>query len=279
MQTFLQHILPQHLLSRLAAKVMQCKQPFIKNKIINWFINRYRVDMTEAENPDPSAYVDFNAFFTRALKAGSRPIDTAPNSIVSPADSTLSQLGTINTHRIFQAKGFEYSLHALLGGSSAWAEKFQDGQFATFYLAPNDYHRVHMPVTGTLKAMRYVPGRLFSVNTRTANSVPRLFARNERVICLFDTPVGEMAVILVGAMIVASIHTHWAGQIAPHSEREIQHWDYSANPPTFVKGQEIGHFQLGSTVIVLFSRNSMQWEASLTAGSATKMGKAVGTFK
>ncbi len=204
-----QHLLPHHLLSRLIGGFAECRVPWFKNLLTRWFVRHYDVDMRQAQVEDPTAYENFNAFFTRALKPGARPLPAAADVVVSPSDGAISQLGRIEHGRIFQAKGHSYSLLELLGGDGLRAAPFMGGHFATIYLSPKDYHRVHMPLTGTLKEMVYVPGRIFSVNQLTAENVPELFARNERVVCIFDTAVGQ-AVILVGAMIVASIETVWA---------------------------------------------------------------------
>ena len=210
-----QYLLPHHLLSRLAGCVAECRARWFKNAFTAWFAKRYQVNMSEALVEDLTAYEHFNAFFTRALKPGARPLDETPGAILCPADGAVSQLGPIEHGRIFQAKGHSFSALELLGGDPALAAPFMGGEFATIYLSPKDYHRVHMPLAGTLREMVYVPGRLFSVNQTTAENVPELFARNERVVCLFDTERGPMAVVLVGAMIVASIETVWAGLVTP----------------------------------------------------------------
>ena len=202
-----QYLAPQKCISRLAAYVAECKITWFKNWLIQWFINKYQVDMSVAAEPNPTRYPHFNDFFTRPLAPGQRPIDAEASSIVCPADGCISQIGTIRNGRIFQAKGQEFSLRELIGGDQSAAEPFQQGVFATVYLSPKDYHRVHMPLAGTLQQMIHIPGDLFSVNDTTAQHVPRVFARNERVVCLFETEVGPMAVIMVGAMIVASIET------------------------------------------------------------------------
>ena len=204
-----QYLLPQHLLSRLAGGLANCTWNWVKNPFITWFVKRYQVDMSEAAEENPTAYACFNDFFTRALKDGARPLADG-DEVLCPADGAISQLGRIEHGRIFQAKGQSFSVLELLGGNPEHAALFQGGEFATVYLSPRDYHRVHMPLGGTLTDMIYVPGKLFSVNQSTAENVPELFARNERVVCLFDTPVGPMAVVLVGAMIVASVETVWA---------------------------------------------------------------------
>jgi phosphatidylserine decarboxylase len=288
---YFQYIIPQKLLSHLAGYVADFSAPWFKKRLIRWFIKRYNVDMSIARNPDPDSYEHFNDFFTRPLAEGQRPIDKARNSIVSPADGCISQLGKIKHGRVFQAKGQEYSLQELIGSSDALAAPFKNGQFATIYLSPKDYHRVHMPIAGTLIQMLHVPGDLFSVNETTANNVPRLFARNERVVCLFETELGPMAVILVGAMIVASIEVPWAGLITP-VKKQVRSWHYppiespstktsatdnnSFTPVHLEKGEEMGRFKLGSTAIVLFGDNVMAWDATLAAQSPVMMGQAIG---
>lgn len=272
-----QYIVPQHLLSRLAGMVAECEWPWVKNNFITLFIKRFNVNMQEAADPEPFNYRHFNAFFTRALKNGARPIIDGDETIACPADGAISQLGDIEKGRIFQAKGQDYSLLELLAGNEAHTQLFQSGKFATIYLSPKDYHRVHMPMAGTLKSMTYVPGDLFSVNGTTADNVPRLFSRNERCICLFDTAAGPMAVILVGAMIVAGIETVWAGQVAP-IKREIRLQDYQSEQKTIRldKGAEMGRFKLGSTAIVLFGPEAIEWKNTLSATSPTVMGELLG---
>lgn len=275
----LQYIIPQHLLSRMAGWLGETSISWIKNPFTNWFVQQYGVNMSEAAVEDPTAYESFNAFFTRALKEDARPIDGESNSIVSPADGAISQLGDIKNGRIFQAKGQDFSLTELLGGDIDIAKPFMDGKFATVYLSPKDYHRVHMPLSGKLKSMIHVPGDLFSVNTTTAENVPRLFARNERTVCIFDTDIGPMAVVLVGAMIVASIETVWAGQTTP-LKREIKTTHYPQNDKIELqKGEEMGRFKLGSTAVVLFAKDTMHWDEDYLAGSETVMGKKFGSYE
>jgi phosphatidylserine decarboxylase len=263
-----QYIVPQHLLSRLAGKIAECEWPWLKNTFIEWFIKRYDVNMSEAADPEPRNYPNFK---------GARPIEDLQDSIVFPADGSISQLGNIQHDSIFQAKGQHYSLKKLIGGDTELAKEFEGGSFATVYLSPRDYHRVHMPLTGTLRSMTYVPGDLFSVNETTANNVPELFARNERAVCIFDTDAGPMAVILVGAMIVAGIETVWAGQVAP-IKREVRtsHYRQQGETITLQKGAEMGRFKLGSTAIVLFGKDKAEWADNLAAGSPTQMGQAMG---
>lgn len=272
----IQYLLPQHLLSRLVGRLAESRTPWLKDFIIRLFIRQYKVDMSEAEASSERDYANFNAFFTRALKQGARPIDEREEIISCPADGAISQLGQIHNGRIFQAKGQDYSLSALLGGDEALAREFQDGSFATIYLSPRDYHRVHMPLSGTLRSMTYVPGKLFSVNTTTAENVRALFARNERAVCVFDTEAGPMAMILVGAMIVAGIETVWAGQVAP-PPRELSTQSYPQNgaAPSLTKGEEMGRFKLGSTVILLFGKDQIDWLEHYEALTPTRLGEAL----
>ena len=270
-----QYLLPHHLLSRLAGGLANCTWDWVKNPFINWFVKRYQVDMTQAIEQEPTAYASFNEFFTRALLPDARPLDTDQRSILCPADGAISQLGSIEHGRVFQAKGQSFSVLELLGGDQQHASLFQGGQFATVYLSPRDYHRVHMPLSGTLREMIHVPGKLFSVNQLTAGNVPELFARNERVVCLFDTEAGPMAVVLVGAMIVASIETVWAGLVAPPT-RQVRSQEYGTHAPQLERGAEMGRFKLGSTAIVLFGPGHTQWDEKLLAGSIVRMGQKLG---
>ena len=273
-----QYLLPHHCLSRLIGRAAECRAPWFKNRLIDAFVRRYQVDMSEAAVGNPHAYEHFNAFFTRALRDGARPLDDTPGGVLCPADGAISQLGAIEHGRIFQAKGHSFSVLELLGGDAGRAAPFMGGQFATVYLSPRDYHRVHMPLAGTLREMVYVPGKLFSVNGFTAENVPELFARNERVVCLFDTERGPMAVVLVGAMIVASVETVWAGLVTP-PRRELKTFRYGASaaePIHLDKGAELGRFKLGSTAIVLFGPEQVRWAEGLAAGSAVRMGQALG---
>ncbi|BFM18244.1 hypothetical protein R50073_44270 [Maricurvus nonylphenolicus] len=274
--TTLQYLIPQHALSRAAGWLAETRIPWIKNPFTQWFVKRYNVNMEEALETDPCAYDCFNDFFTRALKPGARPIDENSDTIVCPADGAISQLGDIEYGRIFQAKGQDYSLTELVGGDAKLAEPFMGGKFATVYLSPKDYHRVHMPFKGTLKTMVHVPGDLFSVNEATANQVPRLFSRNERAVAIFDTELGPMGVVLVGAMIVASIETVWAGQVAP-IKRTIKTTEYGQQEPIVLdKGGEMGRFKLGSTAIVLFGPDVMEWDDEYQATTPTVMGERMG---
>lgn len=275
----LQHLLPQHLLSRLVGRVADCRTPWIKNLFIGLFHKRYAIDMSLAAEENPRAYASFNDFFTRALKTGMRPIDGASDALISPCDGAVSQAGDINYGRIIQAKGRGYSLTTLLGGCSERAEPFINGSFATLYLSPRDYHRVHMPVAGTLREAIYVPGDLYSVNNATAQGVDSLFARNERLVTLFDTEYGPMAMVLVGAMIVAGIETVWSGPVAPLPRRPLSLYSRSEPAPVHLeKGEEMGRFHLGSTVILAFGPDVLRWEESLTHGSGVTLGRRIATF-
>jgi len=272
-----QHAAPQHLISRLAGKVAECEIPRVKNKIISWFIQKYGVNMAEAALQSPEDFRHFNDFFTRALKEDARPLDKTKKGIISPVDGAVSQLGDISHGQIFQAKGQSFSVVELLGGDVERAEPFIGGKFATIYLSPKDYHRIHMPCKGTLREMVYIPGKLFSVNPATAQNVPRLFARNERVAAIFDTEFGPMAMVLVGAMIVASIETVWSGLVAP-LKRQVKTTQYggSVKDLQLKKGDEMGRFKLGSTVVLAFPPNATEFIESLKAESPVQMGQAFG---
>ena len=272
-----QYVTPQLAVSRLAGRLADSEStPALKNRVIKWFIGRYGVNMSEAAEPDFTAYPTFNAFFTRALKPGARTIDPAPETLTSPVDGAISQIGQISTDRVFQAKGQSFSLTELLGGDDERAEPFREGEFATIYLSPKDYHRIHMPMAGTLKEMVYVPGKLFSVNPVTAENVPNLFARNERVACLFDTEAGPMAMVLVGAMIVGSVETTWGGVVAPNSGKVTQ-WQYSGEDAVrFEKGQEMGRFRLGSTVVLVMPKGAVKWQPNQVAEKTVQLGEAFG---
>ncbi len=274
--TLLQYLLPQHTLSRLMGKLANSGYAPLKNFMIRHYVNFYKVDMSEAEQPDITAYSNFNNFFIRHLRSDARPIANDTQAIISPADGTISQIGTITNGRIIQAKNHDYSVIDLLGGDAARAEIFSDGNFMTAYLSPRDYHRVHMPISGTLQEMIYVPGKLFSVQPATVERIDNLFARNERMIAMFNTELGPMAMIMVGAINVASIHTAWHGQVTPPATRSIQYWRYPKTMNIHLnRADEMGYFQLGSTVIVLFAKNAIQWAPDLTAGNTIKFGQAI----
>ncbi|GAB2715793.1 archaetidylserine decarboxylase [Halomonas garicola] len=268
----MQYPLPHHAISRLAGSLAECRSPGLKNALISAFIRRFKVDMREALEPDYRAYTTFNDFFTRALKDDSRPLG---EGFISPADGTLSQYGRITAGELVQAKGHRFSARTLLGGNAELADTFAGGSFATVYLSPKDYHRVHMPMTGTLRETIYVPGRLFSVNQATAGYVPGLFARNERLVCVFDTAHGPLAVVLVGAMIVAAIETVWAGQITPLAGTpQRTRLDESV---TLEKGAELGRFKLGSTV-VMCTVNPVAFD-DFTPGAKVAMGQSLGRME
>ena len=265
-----QKVVPQQQLSRVVGKVAASENPIIKNIVIQAFKAQYGIDMSIAEQTDALKYKSFNEFFTRALKDGVRDIDQDASSIVSPADGAISQLGKIQNGDVFQAKGQSFSVDKLIGDTQL-ATPFVNGEFATVYLSPKDYHRVHMPFAGTLTETLYIPGELFSVNQTTAENIPGLFARNERMVCLFDTELGRMAVVLVGAMIVAGIETVATGKVKPTGRIELHHHNL-----VLEKGAELGRFYLGSTAVVLFEKDKMNWDAQFQANSAVVMGEALG---
>jgi phosphatidylserine decarboxylase len=271
-----QYALPQHSLSVLMSKLTHCENPAVKNLFIKQIIKHYGVNMDEALQQDIQQFKSFNDFFTRELKPDVRPLTTERNAIACPADGAVSQAGAITDGTIFQAKGKSFTARELLGGCAERAAPFQNGMFTTIYLSPKDYHRLHMPLTGTLKEMVHVPGRLFSVNTITTNNVPGLFARNERVCCLFDTEIGPMALVLVGAIFVSSIETVWHGVVTPPTIEKVRSWDYTDNPPTLNIGEEMGRFNMGSTIIVLFSRDKIQWDSGFVADKTVKLGEKIG---
>lgn len=268
----LQHMLPTHMLSRLAHRVTRVRTPWFKNALIDLFCRRYRIDLGEAQIRDPHAYHSFNDFFTRELTPGARPLPTEATAAACPVDGAVSQVGVLDGSRLIQAKGRVYDAGELLASRSDGAT-FNDGAFVTLYLAPRNYHRVHMPLDGTLTRTRLVPGRLFSVNPATARRVPRLFARNERLVCLFDTAVGPMAVVLVGAMLVGSIETVWGGEATPPRARGMIERSYEPNAVRLKRGAELGRFNMGSSVIVLFASAAVTWDSALEAGAAVRMGQ------
>lgn len=271
-----QYFLPHHPLSRLMGVLTQSQHKVLKNWLIGQAIRHFHVEMDEALEADIDAYPSFNHFFTRALKPTARPIAAAPDAIVSPADGVVSQAGDITVKSIIQAKGKHYSVVELLGGDRDRARPFKNGKFATIYLSPKDYHRLHMPLTGTLREMVHIPGRLFSVNALTADGVPNLFARNERVAAIFDTEAGPMALVLVGAIFVASIQTVWHGVVTPPTAKSVYTWNYEKHPLQLERGEEMGHFNMGSTIIVLFGHDTVQWEDGFLAGNAVRMGERIG---
>ncbi len=271
-----QYVLPHHLISRAVFYFVECRVTWFKNALINQAVKHFHVDMSEAQEESIERYAHFNAFFTRPLKPGVRPLPEDEKVAVSPADGAISQLGDITNGRIFQAKNHDYSLIELLGGDSQLGQEFMGGQFATIYLSPKDYHRVHIPARGKLRQMIHVPGRLFSVNQGTVSNIPNLFARNERVVSIFDTEQGPMAVILVGAIIVASIETVWAGEVTPQRNQVAStHYGDSGISVELNRGEELGRFKMGSTAIVLFGENQMEWLEHWQAGQSIKMGEAL----
>ena len=250
-----QYLLPKKALTSFAGLVAGSRMGGVTTAIIRRFIRRYGVNMAEAAQPDPASYASFNEFFTRALKEGARPLD--PARWICPVDGAISQFGAIEQDQIFQAKGHRYSTTALVGGDAALAAQFENGHFATLYLSPRDYHRIHMPCDGTLTRMIYVPGDLFSVNPTTARGVPGLFARNERVVCVFETAQGPLVLVLVGATIVGSMATVWHGQVNPPRRPRVTEWHYEGQGISLKKGEEMGRFLLGSTVVMLWPRVSL----------------------
>jgi len=266
--TFLQFLLPQHLLSRLMFRFARIQIPWIKNRFTSWFVSNYKVNLNEAQLEDIEEYKHFNDFFTRALKDGSRPI--SDSKVVSPVDGMVSQFGSIKEALIVQAKGKKYSVEALLAENS---KNDLYTSFVTIYLSPKDYHRIHMPFDGSLKSMKYIPGNLFSVNQRTVNNIDQVFARNERLICYFDTEYGEMALVMVGAIFVGSMETSWEGQITPPYSKSIKTYDYDSRQIELSKGEELGRFNMGSTVILILPKGSP--ELNLEAGKALKMGQSI----
>jgi phosphatidylserine decarboxylase len=271
-----QHLLPKQALTRLAGIAAASQGGAVTTAVIRWFIRRYGVDMAEAAEPEPAAYPSFNRFFTRALKPGARPLAQA--DLLCPVDGAISQFGAIEGERIFQAKGHDYTATALLGGDAALAAAFHGGHFATLYLSPRDYHRIHMPCAGRLRRMVHVPGALFSVNPTTARGVPGLFARNERVVCVFDglgDRPGPWVLVLVGATIVGSMATTWHGVVNPPRPGRLREWRYDDPPVQLAQGEEMGRFLLGSTVVLLFPPGPLQFNPGWAAGGAIRMGEVM----
>ena len=271
-----QYLIPKQALTIFAGWVAGSQWGSATTGIINWFVQRYNVNMAEAANPDTASYKSFNEFFTRPLRPDARPLASA--AWVSPVDGAISQCGPIDGDQVFQAKGHSYSTQALLGGDAALAAEFQDGQFATLYLSPRDYHRIHMPCAGQLKRMVYVPGELFSVNPTTARGVPGLFARNERVVCVFDGEFGPFAMVLVGATIVGSMATVWHGVVNPPRPGTVREWTYEMGNIALAQGEEMGRFLLGSTVVMLFPKGAMAFNPDWTATRPIVMGEAMGSL-
>ena len=271
-----QYLLPKKLLTVLAGKLASARMGGFTHAVIRRFVAHYKVDMAEAADPRIESYPTFNAFFTRPLREGARPISPAP--FVCPVDAAISQFGPIRHDQLFQAKGHSYSTRALVGGDQGLAHKFDDGHFATLYLAPRDYHRIHMPCEGRLVRMIYIPGDLFSVNPLTARHVPGLFARNERVVCEFECAHGPMAMVLVGATIVGSMATVWHGVVNPPRTREPREWRYDNQEIVLAKGAEMGRFLLGSTVVMLFPRNVLTFTPDWAPTRAVRLGEAMATL-
>ncbi len=269
-----QYLLPKKLLTRLAGRAADARLGEATQAVIRRFVARYGVDMGEAANPDIGSYASFNDFFTRPLRAGARPLADA--DYLCPVDGAISQFGAIEREQIFQAKGHAYSTRALLAGDARLAAEFEHGQFATLYLSPKDYHRIHMPCAGRLQQMVYVPGDLFSVNPATARGVPGLFARNERVVCVFDTVRGPFALVLVGATIVGSMATVWHGVVNPPRPGEIKRFAYADQPVELARGAEMGRFLLGSTVVLLWPKGTLRFNPDWAPGRAIRMGEAMG---
>ncbi|QDP02857.1 archaetidylserine decarboxylase [Thalassotalea sp. PS06] len=272
----LQYAMPKHGLSRLVGYFAAAEAGGFTRFAIKQFIKAYGIDMKEAKLENAEDYKTFNDFFTRELKDGLRPINPDAQEICYPVDGAISQQGDIVDDQIIQAKGFNYSLQTLLGGKESTAEPFQQGKFSTIYLAPKDYHRIHMPMAGTLREMIYVPGELFSVNPLTAQNVPNLFARNERVVAIFDTAIGPMAMVLVGATIVASIETVWAGTVTPPAGKDIVSWQYPAEGDDAIvleKGAEMGRFKLGSTVVCVFPKDTIDFTPDAGPETVTRLGQ------
>lgn len=271
----LQYSLPHHGLSRLVGRLAHSERRWLAQWLIRRFARRFKVDMSEAVQPEPQAYSSFNDFFTRPLRPEVRPLARADewpeDMLICPVDGAVSQAGRIEQGTLFQAKGHQFTTAALLGRSPTGPTEYDQGRFATLYLSPRDYHRIHMPFAGTLRRMTYIPGRLFSVNPTTTERVPALFARNERVVCEFDTAQGPAALVLVGAMIVASIATTWAGTVAPR-KGSITHWDYAQDAPVFRRGDEMGRFLLGSTVVMLTADSEHPWTDTLDPGKPVQVG-------
>ncbi len=269
----MQYVLPKKALTQGAGLLASMRGGALTTGFIKWFVGKYGVNMAEAANPDIASYPTFNEFFTRPLKAGARPLAQA--DLISPVDGAISQFGPIRKDQIFQAKGHEYSTRALVGGDAQLAARFEDGHFATLYLSPKDYHRIHMPCDGRLTRMIYVPGDLFSVNPATARGVPGLFARNERVVCVFEGEHGPFVLTLVGATVVGSMATTWHGVVNPPRSANVREWRYDDQPIVLKQGDEMGRFLLGSTVVMLFPKGALQFNPAWSAASPIRMGEAM----
>lgn len=273
-----QYLLPQHTLSRTVYFLARWKLPVWKNVLIQLFIRIFNVNMAEAEVNEPEKYSSFNEFFTRRLKADARPIDNNTSTIISPVDGYLSEFGDITGNSLIQAKGMAYTLDRLLSGNTGLVKQFQNGRFATLYLSPKNYHRIHMPCKGQLQQMIYIPGRLFAVNSHTTRVVDHLFGRNERAVIIYATDLGPLAMIMVGAIFVGNMETVWSGEINNPYPKQIQtdHYASLARPIALDKGEEMGRFNMGSTVILLFEKNALEWDATLVRGQEIRMGETLG---
>ena len=268
-----QYLLPKQAITTLAGRIASARGGPLTTRLIDWFVRRYGVNMAEAANPDVASYATFNEFFTRALKEGARPLARA--DLICPVDGAISQFGAMQGDQLFQAKGHHYSSTALVGGDSALAARFDGGSFATLYLSPRDYHRIHMPLDGRLTRMIYVPGALFSVNPVTARGVPGLFARNERVVCVFETVSGPFVLVLVGATIVGSMATTWHGVVNPPRGGAVREWRYDDQSVVLPQGQEMGRFLLGSTVVMLFPKGPLRFNPAWSPGASIRLGEAM----
>lgn len=275
-----QYLLPQHALSACMYRLTRLRYQPLKDWMIRGFIRLYDVNISEADETDLTVFPDFNSFFTRELRPEARPLDNSTDAVLSPVDGRVNQSGHIRQGNLLQAKGMNYTALELLGNDPDAALRFSKGAFITLYLAPGDYHRVHMPMAGTLEKMAYIPGKLFSVNPASTENIDRLFVRNERIISLFNTFHGRMAVIMVGAIFVGSMETVWAGQVMPAQDGSPESWSYDhlKDPVTLGKGEELGRFNMGSTVILLFEKNRVQWREDLKPGDRIKMGEKIGTL-
>ncbi|MEG3755989.1 archaetidylserine decarboxylase [Psychromonas arctica] len=279
MKIVFQYILPKHLFTFIAGKLAEAKMGAFTTFLIKKFIKQFNIDMSEAKHSEAEDFDTFNDFFTRELKSGLRPIIEGDQNLAIPVDGCISQQGEIKQGRIFQAKGHDFSLRELVGGRDDVAAPFDDGLFSTIYLAPKDYHRIHMPITGKLEQLIFIPGDLFSVNPLTAQNVPNLFARNERAVAIFSTAIGPMAMVLVGATIVGSIETVWEGTLKAQKNKELQYWDYQDQDIVIEKGEEMGRFKLGSTIVALFPKDSIEFDEQLEPSSVTRLGKLFATVK
>lgn len=269
--------LPHHTISRLTLALTRLKIPWFKNMLIRWFADQYRINWNEARLQRPQDFESFNAFFTRSLREGMRPLEGNDDSVICPVDGTISQIGRIDGHTLLQAKGHRFSVNALLGGDRERSAEFRNGCFVTFYLSPRDYHRVHMPLAGTLRETVYVPGRLFSVAPHTVRTVPGLFTRNERLSAIFDTEAaGPMAVVLVGAINVAAIETVWDGLVTPPHRKQVESRNRTEDVIALERGAEMGRFNMGSTVILLFGKQGVRWLEEFKVDQQVRMGQKIG---